>query len=178
MKMHGICGLALGCAAVMGTMAGAQTQTQGSDQDKQFLMQASQGDFTEITFSQLAAQQGSSPQVKAYAQKMISDHTMLEKDMKPFADQMGVTPATTLDAAHQQKYDTLKGLQGADFDKQYMSDMDADHHLTLQAFKTEESTTTDSSLKPVVKKGEKVVAQHTQMADRLVKKLGGTASGM
>ena len=170
-----LCAVVMGCASLVGVSA---MQAQGADQDKQFLMTASQSDYTEMTFSQLAVQKATNPLVKAYAQKMITDHQMLEQNMKPFADQMGVTPVTTLDAMHQQLYDQLNGLSGMDFDKQYMSDMDTDHHKSLDAFKTEESTTTNAQLKPTVKKGEKVVAQHTEMADKMVKKMGGSASGM
>ncbi len=174
MKMKNVCAIVVGCASVMGA---ASMQAQGADQDKQFLMTASQSDYTEMTFSKLALQKSSNPQVKAYAQKMIDDHTKLEQEMKPIADQMSVTPPTTLDSMHQQKYDQLSSLSGMDFDKQYMSDMDTDHHASLDSFKTEETTTTNAQLKPVVKKGEKVVAQHTVMADKMVKKMGGTSAG-
>lgn len=150
----------------------------GTDQDKQFLMTASQGDYTEITFSKLALQKSQNPQVKKYAQKMITDHTKLENEMKPFASQMGVTPVTSLDSMHQQKYDQLSSMSGADFDKQYIANMDTDHHASLDAFKAEESSTQDAKLKPVVKKGEKVVAQHTQMADKMMQTMGSPASGM
>ncbi len=175
MRTFGMCAIVLGCVA----MAGATTaRAQGSDQDKQFLMTASQSDLTEITLSKLALTKSSNSQVKAYAQKMVTDHDKLEDNMKPFADQMGVPPATALNAKHQQMLDQLQGLSGADFDKQYVSDMDSSHHATLDAFKSELSTTTDASLKPTVAKGEKVVAQHTMLADKLSKKLGGTSSGM
>ena len=175
MKKRVMGGLVLGCASLL--MAGS-SKAQGADQDKQFLMQASQSDYTEMTFSQLAVQKATDRAVKKYAQKMITDHQVLEQQMKPFADQMGVTPVTTLDSMHQQKYDQLNGMSGADFDKQYMSDMDTDHHTSLDAFKTEETSTTNAQLKPTVKKGEKVVAQHTEMADKMVKKMGGSTSGM
>lgn len=190
MKMRMMCTLALGCATMMGTtFAGAQMNSctpgkmsgmaMGSDQDKQFLMQASLSDYTEITFSQLATQKATNPQVKAYAQKMITDHQTLETKMKPFADQMGVAPATALDSTHQQLYDQLNQLSGADFDKQYMTAMSQDHHKSLDAFKMEESSTQNKQMKPVVKQGEKVVAQHTQMADKMMTKMGGSAaSGM
>ncbi|HLI77482.1 MAG TPA: DUF4142 domain-containing protein, partial [Acidobacteriaceae bacterium] len=153
-------------------------QSPTADQDKQFVMQASLGDYTEITFSQLALQKSTNPKVKAYAQKMITDHNQLETEMKPVADKLGVTPATALDSQHQQLYDQLNGLSGADFDKQYISDMDTDHHKTLDAFKAEEASTQDKQLKPIVKKGEKVVAMHTTMADKLTTSMGGTAAGM
>ncbi len=56
--------------------------------------------------------------------------------------------------------------------------MDTDHHQTLQAFQSELSSTTDNAMKPTLKKGEKVVAEHTKMADSLSKKLGGASNGM
>ena len=166
----------LGMGLVM--VMGASTARAQSDQDKQFLMTASQSDYTEMTFSKLALQKSTNPQVKQYAQKMITDHTKLEAEMKPFADKMGVTPVTTLDADHQQKYDQLSSMSGTDFDKGYMSAMDTDHHKSLDNFKSELSSTQDPSFKKVVAKGEKVVAQHTEMADKMTTKIGGTANGM
>ena len=175
MKMNMMCALALGCASIIG-ISGAKAQ--GNDQDKQFLMTASQGDYTEITFSKLALQKSNNPQVKSYAQQMITDHNKLEDSMKPFANEMGVQPVMTLDPMHQQKYDQLSSLSGPDFDKQYMSDMDTDHHSTLDAFRAELSSTTYAQMKPTVKRGEKVVAEHTQMADKLSGQLGNPSNGM
>ncbi len=176
MKKHMLCALGLGLTSFV-SLAGAQSST--ADQDKQFVTQASLSDYTEMTFSQLALQKSSNPQVKAYAQKMITDHQKLEASMKPAADKLGVTPATALDSDHQQMYDQMSKLSGADFDKQYMTAMDQDHHKSLDSFKSEESSTQDPQLKPVVKKGEKVVAQHTVMADKMQAKMGaGTPSGI
>jgi putative membrane protein len=158
----------VGCSIAMG-VAAASAQT--ADMDKQFLTTASQSDYTEITFSKLAADKATNPQVKAYAQKMITDHTALETEMKPFADKWDVTPVTMLDAAHQQKFDALQQLSGMDFDKTYMMGMDDDHHAALTLFKQEESTTADHDFKKTVAKGEKVVAMHTKMADMAVTKM-------
>ncbi len=167
-----MCALALGCTLLSGTKLFAQASS--ADTDKQFIMTASQSDYTEIRFSQLAADKGSNARVKAYANKMIADHNKLEAEMKPFADKMGVTPVMTLDADHQAKYDALSGMSGMDFDKTYMTGMDVDHHKALDAFKAEEAATTDAAFKKTVTKGEKVVAQHTMMADKAVTMMGGT----
>ena len=174
-----MCALALGCTLASG--ARLLGQASSADTDKQFIMTASQSDYTEIKFSQLAADKATNPKVKAYANKMIADHNKLETEMKPFADKMGVTPVTSLDSDHQSKYDALSSMSGTDFDKTYMTDMDVDHHKSLDSFKSEESATTDPSFKKVVAKGEKVVAQHTEMADKAVTMMGGTpgsSSGM
>lgn len=173
-KTYTMCAVAL-CCATLGTAA---VHAQGADADKQFLMAASQADYTEITFSKLAESKATNPQVKAFAQRMITDHTKLDAEMKPFAEKMDVTPVMTMDPTHQQKYDQLSGLSGADFDRTYMSAMDTDHHAALDAFKSEESTTTNMSLKATVEKGEKVVAQHTAMADKAVKRMGGSPAGV
>ena len=175
MKMGMMCVVALGCASLAGV---AQAQQGPTDQDKQFLTQASQGDYTEITFSKLALQKSQTPAVRQFAQKMITDHQTLEMNMQPYAQQWGLTPATSLDSMHQQKYDQLSSMSGADFDKQYMSDMTTDHQTTLDAFKSEESSTTLPKFKATVKKGEKVVAQHLEMAKKDDAKLGAPANGM
>ena len=176
MKKQMMCAMALGFATVAGVAVAQQSPTM--DQDKQFVTMASLGDYTEITFSQLALQKSTNAKVKEYAQQMITDHNQLEANMKPVADKLGVTPATALDSDHQQKYDQMGQLSGADFDKQYIAAMDTDHHKTLDAFKSEEASTQDKQLKPIVKKGEKVVAQHAAMADKMQKSMGGMASGM
>ncbi len=176
MKCNTIVTAALGCTLFAAAAAKAQSAT--ADADKTFLTTAAQSDFTEIKFSQLAVEKATNPRVKQFAQKMITDHTQLEADMKPYADKWGVTPPTSLDSDHQAKYDSLSSMTGMDFDKQYMTDMNADHHTALDLFKQEESSTADTDFKAKVAKGEKVVAQHTMMTDRAVKMMGGTPAGM
>ena len=174
MKTQLICSMVLGSACLFATVhASAQ-----SDADKTFLTDAAQSDFNEITLSKLAEQKSTNPQVKSFAEKMVTDHNMLEAKMKPYVEKWGLTPPTALDSDHQGVYDQLNGMSGADFDKQYMQAMDADHHKALDLFKQEESTTTNSSFKAAVKHGESVVAQHTKMADQLAPKVGATANGM
>lgn len=143
-----------------------------SEKDKQFLSVAAQSDMNEIKLSELAESKASNPQVKTFARKMVADHTMLEAKMKPFATAWGLTAPTGLDADHQAIYDKLNSLSGADFDKEYMSAMAADHHKALDTFTEEGDTTTDAKFKAAVLKGKAVVAAHTQMADSLKTEVG------
>lgn len=174
-KTMTMCAAVLGCAAMMSTAA---ARAEVTDQDKTFLTNASQSDFNEIKLSQLAETKASSPAVKKFAEKMVTDHTALEAKMKPYADAWGLTPASSLDSDHQAVYDKLNGLSGADFDKEYMMAMDMDHGKALDMFKSEESSTTDAKFKKSVAGGEKVVAEHKMMADKLAPKVGATMSGM
>jgi len=157
---------------VTGTVVRSSTAwAAASEDDKQFLSTAAQSDMNEIKLSQLAESKASKPQVKAFARKMVADHTMLETKMKPFATAWGLTPPAGLDSDHQAIYDKLNSLSGADFDKEYMNAMAADHHKALDAFTKEADTTTDGRFKAAVLKGKAVVADHTRMADSLNAKL-------
>jgi putative membrane protein len=149
------------------------------DQDKTFLMKASEGGMAEVQLGQLAAQKAQSSKVKAFGKKMVTDHTMLNNKLKPFADQLGVPPPTSLSPEDQAELDKLNGLSGADFDKEYVAHMEADHDKDLQAFKQEASTTQDHKLKMAVMQGEKVIEQHHQIIDRIGSQMGvAPASGM
>jgi putative membrane protein len=158
-----MCCAMLGCAAMFSLVVKAELL----DADKTFLTIAAQSDVNEIKLSQLAETKASSPKIKAFAQKMVTDHQMLEAKMKPFADAAGITPPTDVDADHQAEWSKLSGLSGAEFDKEYMSAMAMDHHKALEAFTSEESATKDAKFKATVKQGKEVVAHHTKMADSM-----------
>ena len=142
-----------------------------TDADKSFLAMAAQSDVNEITLSKLAETKATSPEVKAFAHKMVTDHNMLEVKMKPYAEAWSITPPAGPDADHQAELDKLNSLSGSDFDKEYISAMDMDHHKALDAFTQEADSTTDAKFKATVVKGKAVVASHTTMADALQKKM-------
>ena len=61
-------------------------------QDKAFLHKAAAGGMAEIQLGQLAEQKGNSPEVKQFGQKMVEDHSRLNDQMKPLAEQLGDLP--------------------------------------------------------------------------------------
>jgi putative membrane protein len=157
----------LGLAATLvPTKAKAET-----DSDKKFLAMAAQSDQNEIALSQLAEQKATDPAVKAFAEKMVKEHTEMTDSMKPFAESWGLTPPSGPDADHQKALDKLNGLSGKDFDKEYISDMVSDHAKALSAFTTEAKDTKDVKFRAAVIKGKTAVAAHKNMAYDLKKKL-------
>lgn len=153
----------------------------GSDasatRDKMFLRKAAEGGMAEVQLGQLAAQKASNDDVKKFGQQMVDDHTALNNDMKPFADNLGVMTPKQLSKKDQAEYDKLNGLSGADFDKEYLTYMTKDHHKDLQEFRSEAASTSDQSLKQAVMKGEKVIAMHARMVHKLDASNGVTAGG-
>jgi len=163
-----LCTATLGVA---GAMVVANANAAVTDTDKTFLANAAQADVNEIALSKLAEGKATNPDVKAFAHKMVADHYRLEAKMKPFATAWALTPPSGPDADHQAELDKLNGLSGSDFDKEYMSAMDKDHHKAMDAFTSEAQTTTDVKFKSAVLQGKSVVAAHTNMADSLSAKV-------
>ncbi|HEX3966718.1 MAG TPA: DUF4142 domain-containing protein [Edaphobacter sp.] len=162
-----ICFAALGFAvALVPTRVNAQ-----SDDDKKFLATAAQSDQNEIALSKLAEEKATNPAVKAFAEKMVKEHTQMTDSMKPFADSWGLTAPTGPDADHQKELDKLNGLSGNDFDKEYMDQMVTDHAKALRAFTSEAKDTKDAKFRAAVIKGKTAVAAHKNMAYDLKKKL-------
>jgi len=132
--------------------------------DKSFIKDASEGSLAEINYAKLALEKSQDPNVRKFAEKMITDHTKLIEDMKPFAVKYDVKPsgAPVMDHA---KYQELKMKSGISFDRAYVEAMVKDHNDDLKDFIKEINTTSDPDLKAAVSKGEKVVLMHTKMID-------------
>lgn len=80
-----ICCAMLGIASVLLPLKAKAV----TDDDKKFLAMAAQSDQNEIALSQLAEQKATNPAVKAFAEKMVKEHTQMTASMKPFADSWG-----------------------------------------------------------------------------------------
>ncbi len=135
--------------------------------DKMFLRHATEGGLAEVQLGLLAAQKGSSDEVKKFGQRMADDHATLNSDILPIADSLGVQPPARMNKADQDEYNKLKGLSGVDFDKEYLAYMLKDHRKDLHDFHQEEVTTTDPDLKEVAQNGTRLVAGHLYLVNKL-----------
>jgi putative membrane protein len=92
-----------------------------------FVKEVAVSDMFEIQSSKLAAERGDAA-TKEFANQMVTDHTKTSSELKAAVASDPNTPIPdALDSAHQKKLDTLQGLNGADFTKQYRS-MQVDAH--------------------------------------------------
>ena len=98
-----------------------------------FTPQAAMSDMYEITSSKLATTMATTPALKAFATKMIAEHTATTKALKAAKakDNVIALPPVKLDAEHQSLVDALKGTKGADFDTLYKTQQTDAHTKTL-----------------------------------------------
>jgi putative membrane protein len=141
-------------------------------QDKMFLRKAAEGGIAEVKLGQLAAQKGSSDDVKAFGQKMVDDHTRLNLEMAQVADSMGVMLPKSMNKEDQAEYDKLNALSGNAFDIEYLTFMVKDHHKDLHEFRMEAASPTDPALHNEAVKAQSVIHDHTVMVDKLARAKG------
>ena len=80
----------------------------------------------EIELGKLATERAANAQVKQYAQMMVRDHTMGGDELKQaIAGKIEVTEE--VDDKHRDLAERLRGLQGAEFDREYINAMVEDH---------------------------------------------------
>lgn len=180
----GFSGVALLCAVP----AIAQTGTNGSGQggtasamDKKFVTEATEGSNAEIALGNLAQQKSNSDDVKQFGQRMVQDHTQLNQQMQPVAQQIGVNVSQDqLSPKDQALQSKLQGLSGDQFDRAYIRAMVMDHRHDLQQFRHEIATTKDSTIRDTAQQGEKVIAEHLHLAEQLAQahhvSVGGTSN--
>jgi putative membrane protein len=150
---------------------GSRTDPQNM-KDKEFLHKATEGGVAEVELAKLALQKSSNDGIKAFAQKMIDDHTSLDDAMKPIADSLGVMPAKKMNKMDQAEYDKLNALAGADFDKEYIACMVKDHRQDLREFRQEAATAEDPALKDASLNGARVIHRHLGMIQKLAAENG------
>jgi putative membrane protein len=157
------------CSAAFAQTSGQQRTAQ---QDTKFLEKANQGSVDEVDLAQLVLKKSNNEDVKAFAQQMVTDHTALLDNMKPFDAEAGLTVPNHPDAATEANKIKLAVLTGSAFDKAYIKAMVEDHSKDLKEFMAEEKSTAYPAFKTAVGKGEQVVRGHLKMIDDIAKKNG------
>jgi len=156
---------------------GMQTAGQPSVTDRMFVTKAMQGSMAEVQLGQLTLQKSNNQQVKEFAQRMIDDHTKLNDQMKPVAQQLGVTVPNEISKNDRKTMAKLQALSGPAYDQAYIKDMVKDHKQDLNEFQMEASSGQDQTVKDAATQGSKVIAQHLQMAQQLAKDQNVPAAG-
>jgi putative membrane protein len=100
--------------------------------DHAFIEKMAQANIAEVKLGQLAAERASNAQVKQFGRRMISDHQKANNELKQIASKMAVQLPAETDAKHQQLYDRLSKLKGAEFDREYMNAMVDGHQEVAQ----------------------------------------------
>jgi putative membrane protein len=133
--------------------------------DRSFFKKAATGGMKEVAVSQAVMDHLTNPQVRTFAQTMITDHTAANAELAVLAGNKGVTLPGP-DEAITEKWS--KKDNGAD--KDYIDEMVTDHQEVVKLFeKTTKSS--DADISAFAQKMLPTLQHHLQMAEDLQKSL-------
>jgi putative membrane protein len=112
--------------------------------DKKFLTDAAKAGMMEIQMGRLGQSAGSSEAVKAFAKRMVDDHSKADSELKALAQEKKID--FPLD--HSASMPTpLIGMEGEAFDKAYAKQAVADHEKAVALFQNEAKSGSDPDVK-------------------------------
>jgi len=147
-----------------GTTATGTAATNLDKDDQEFATKAAQGNMAEVNAGQLAAQKGTSPDVKAFGNRMVNDHGKALDELKQWATNKGFTLPADVSADQKATADKLSGKSGKDFDKTYADTMADDHEKDVKEFEKASKNAKDPDLKAWAAKTLPVIQDHLKMA--------------
>ncbi|HWA85496.1 MAG TPA: DUF4142 domain-containing protein [Opitutus sp.] len=140
--------------------------------DKHFLSNATKAGMEEVAISRVAAERSTNPEVKALAQKIVSDHESTNSQLTQLATMDGVELSNGLekhDAKLTEKWQ--KKESGTDFDKAYLKQMVDDHEDAIDAYR-KAAKSDNSDIATLAGKTLPTLQEHRTRAEELRKQLG------
>jgi putative membrane protein len=161
------------CSA--GMAGGAMGGSIDAFSDANVAASASASNMDEIQTSQLALQKTQNAQVREFAQMMVAEHTRFEQEMQTMLQAKGMAPmdnawSGTLKRHLPPTLEMLRGMNGTQFDLNYMVHQVGAHELTLHALDTTLiPNTRDPQMRAMLQdRVRPAVAQHLMRAQQLV----------
>jgi putative membrane protein len=130
-----------------------------SAKDKAFMKKAAKGGMMEVAMGRLAEQKSQNEDVKSFGQRMVTDHSKANDELKSIAEKKGVK---------------LPGKEPSETwssDKTYMNMMLKDHEKDLAEFQDEAKSGSDPDVKKFAEDTAKMIQEHLDLAKETQGKL-------
>lgn len=155
----------LGGSAVYGQQnTNASTSTMNKSSDVTFAKRANQADLAEVKMGELAQQKSSNSAVKQFGERMVTDHSKANTELKQAAAKDNITLPTSMNAKDRGTYDKLSKLSGSQFDRQYMKGQVSDHEKVISEFQKEANEGGNSNIKNFASETLPTLQEHLKLA--------------
>lgn len=135
--------------------------------DQLFAAAAASSGIAEVTMARLAAQRGSSDEVKLFAQRMVTDHTKANNELVALATSRAIGVPMAMEVRDRADEAILAGLAGDDFDKAYIHQQLAAHMCAVALFKAEAERGRDPQLRAWAARMLPTLEDHKTQAKRM-----------
>ena len=104
--------------------------------DRNFMIEAAQGNNAEVDAGRLAIAKTENPGVKGYARNMVVDHEAANMELRELARTKDFRIPETADQTHLKRLAQLGTQNGGEFDRHFMSMMVEDHIQAVRLFES------------------------------------------
>ena len=101
--------------ALAGVASATLAETGSPPTPSAFVKKAALTGMTEVELGKLALSKSQDPEVRSFAQRMVTDHGKANAELSSIAKAEGIDAPRSLDAEHRAMVEELKGKDGADF---------------------------------------------------------------
>lgn len=136
-----------------------------------FAEKAAAAGHAEVAMGKLGVEKAQSQAVRAYAQKMVSDHTKGNQELTAAAQKKGIELPSSPDAIHKVVHKKFEMQEAdAEFDRDFMKQMVKDHEATIALFEAAtQADDVDPELKALAQKKLPTLRAHLTEAQQLAK---------
>ncbi len=151
---------------------GSGTTATLSKEDREFMSEAAIGGMYEVVLGEQIAKKATDPDVRAFAAKMVADHSKANEELKQLAAKKGFTMPAQLDEDHRESIEELTKLSGPELDRKYIDEMVDDHEDDVDEFRDAAKDAKDPEIRAWAGKTLRVLEGHLAEAKRLKERLG------
>lgn len=138
-----------------------------SQADHSFATKAAGAGQAEVNEAKLAVKKASSADVQQFAQRMISDHTKANNQLKQIARSEGVKLPSRSGPADRAEANRLSHLSGRVFDSAYVSNQVKAHQDAVALFSQENQMGSDARLKAFAAQTLPTLQEHLNMINQI-----------
>ena len=134
----------------------------------EYVRMAGASDLYEIESSQLALQKSRNPEVREFAQRMITHHRHTTDMVMAAARDAGLTPAPPqLMPMQRDMVAQLRSAEGADFDRMYVTQQRKAHEMALTLHSNYSRSGNSGELSRIAEEAEPVIRGHIERLQSL-----------
>jgi putative membrane protein len=136
--------------------------------DRQFAEKAARMGMAEVQLATNVSNRAQTQEVRAFAQRMLTDHNRSNQELAALAAQKGLDPPADIDPEKKALDAELAKLTGPALDRAYMEAMVKDHAAAVAEFEAASGQLADGDLKAWAAKNLPILHEHHRLAQEIL----------
>lgn len=144
--------------------------------DVTFLKHEAAAGMAAVKTAELGVKKAERPDVKAFAEKVVKDHTKANDALKALAATKGVDLSSAIDPEYAETIQDLEKSSGSEFDKNFLSQMVSGHKKCVSSFETASTGAEDGDVRAFAGEALPGLKAHLEQARNLAGKDADTSA--